>query len=99
METIIAALGSGLIGAIASITICMINNNAQRNKEQAAIEQKIEAVNANYDKQTALIIQRIETLTDHVNEHNGLIDRMYKVEELTKHLDYMFKELKEDDHK
>lgn len=95
METVIAA---GL-SAIAAIITCVINNNIQRVKEQAAIERKIDSINANYDKQTALIIQRIETLTDHVNEHNGLIDRMYKVEELTKHLDYMFKELKEDDHK
>ena len=97
METIIATLGSGLIGAIASITICMINNNAQRNKEQAAIEQKIEAVNANYDKQSALITQRIETLTEHVNQHNNLIDRMYNVEALTVRLQDMLNDLREDD--
>ena len=93
METIVAAA----LSAVAAIITCIVNNNIQRVKEQAAIEKKIDDINANYDKQTALIIQRIETLTEHVNEHNGLIDRMYKVEELTKHLDYMMKELREDD--
>ena len=95
METVLSAA----LSAVAAIVTCIINNNIQRVKEQAAIEKKIDDINANYDKQTALITQQIETLSAHVKEHNNLIDRMYKVEELTKHLDYMFKELKEDDHK
>ena len=90
METIIAAS----LSAIAAIVACIINNNVQRVKEQAAIEAKIDSINANYDKQTALITQRIDTLSAHVKEHNNLIDRMYKVESLTAHLDDMMKELK-----
>lgn len=47
-----------------------------------------------------LITYRIDQLENHVNKHNDLIDRMYRVEELTKHLDYMIKEIREgDDHK
>lgn len=47
-----------------------------------------------------LITYRIDQLENHVNKHNDLIDRMYRVEELTKHLDYMVKEIREgDDHK
>lgn len=93
METVIAAA----LSAIAAIVTCVVNNNIQRVKEQAAIEKKIDDINANYDKQTALITQRIETLTDHVKEHNDLVNRMYKVEQLTAHLDYMMNELREDD--
>lgn len=93
METIIAAA----LSAVAAIITCIVNNNIQRVKEQAAIETKIDDINAKYDKQTALITQRIETLTEHVNKHNDLIDRMYKVEALTAHLDDMLSEIKGDD--
>jgi len=93
METIIASA----LSAIAAIVACIINNNVQRVKEQATIEAKIDSINANYDKTTALITQRIETLTEHVNKHNDLIDRMYKVEALTVHLDDMLQEIKGDD--
>ena len=93
METVIAAA----LSAVAAIITCIVNNNIQRVKEQAAIEKKIDDINANYDKSTAVIEQKIDILSAHVKEHNNLIDRMYKVEELTKHLDYMMKELREDD--
>lgn len=93
METII---GAAIAGVVAVVT-CLINNNMQRAKEQHAIEMQIQAINSNYDKSTALIEQKIDTLSAHVKEHNNLIDRMYKVEELTKHLDYMMKEIREDD--
>ena len=95
MEAIISAA----LAAAAAIVTCIINNNIQRVKEQAEIEKHIDAINANYDKQTALITQRIESLTEHVNKHNDLVSRMYKVEELTAHLDYMIRELREDDRK
>lgn len=85
MESIISAL---IGGAVAVIT-CLINNNVQRTKEQHAIEMQLQAVNANYDKQTSIIKEQICTLTEHVNQHNNLIDRMYKVEELTTKLSDM----------
>lgn len=93
METVIAA---GL-SAIAAIITCVINNNIQRVKEQAAIERKIDSINANYDKQTALITQQIVSLTEHVNKHNNVIERLYDVEKLTVRLQDMVNELREDD--
>lgn len=93
MEVIVGSA----ISAVVAILTCLINNNVQRVKEQAEIEKKIDSINANYDKQSALITQQINTLSEHVKEHNNLIDRMYKVEELTAHLDYMIKDLREDD--
>ena len=93
MESIISAL---IGGAVAVIT-CLINNNVQRTKEQHAIEMQIASINANYDKQTAIIKQQIETLTEHVNQHNNLIDRMYNVENLTVRLKDMIDDLREDD--
>lgn len=95
MESIISAL---IGGAVAVIT-CLINDNVQRTKEQHAIEMKIAEVNANYDKQTALITQQIETLTEHVNKHNNVIERLYDVEKLTVRLQDMVNELREDDRK
>ena len=95
METVIAA---GL-SAIAAIITCVINNNIQRVKEQAAIERKIDSINANYDKQTALITQQIVSLTEHVNKHNNVIERLYDVEKLTVRLQDMVNELREDDKK
>ena len=31
-------------------------------------------------KSTALLEYKVDELTDHVNKHNNLIDRMYKIE-------------------
>ena len=93
METVIAA---GL-SAIAAIITCVINNNIQRVREQAAIERKIDSINANYDKQTALITQQIVSLTEHVNTHNNVVERLYDVEKLTVRLQDMVNELREDD--
>ena len=95
METVIAA---GL-SAIAAIITCVINNNIQRVKEQAAIERKIDSINANYDKQTALITQQIVSRTEHVNKHNKVVERLYDVEKLTVRLKDMVNELREDDKK
>ena len=91
------AIVSATLAAIAAIVTCIINNNIQRVKEQAAIEKKIDDINANYDKQTALITQRIESLSQHVNQHNNLIDRMYNVEALTVRLQDMLNDMREDD--
>ena len=93
METVIASVCTGLV----AIITCVINNNVQRVREQAEIEKKIDSINANYDKQSALITQRIETLTEHVNQHNNLIDRMYNVESLTVRLQDMLNDMREDD--
>ena len=97
MDAVLSTIiGSAISGIIAVVT-CIINSNVQRVKEQAEIEKKIDSINANYDKQSALIKQQIETLTEHVNQHNNLIDRMYNVEALTVRLHDMIDDLREDD--
>jgi ribosomal protein S15P/S13E len=93
METIIASVCTGIV----AIITCVINNNVQRVREQAEIERKIDSINANYDKQTALITQQIVSLTEHVNKHNNVIERLYDVEKLTVRLQDMVNELREDD--
>ena len=93
METVIASVCTGLV----AIITCVINNNVQRVKEQAEIERKIDSINANYDKQTALITQQIVSLTEHVNKHNNVVERLYDVEKLTVRLQDMVNELREDD--
>lgn len=80
MDTFIA-LASVIIPSVLTLVGCMINNNVQRAKEQHQIEMSIQAVNANYDKSTALIQTHIEELSERVNKHNNLIERMYKVED------------------
>ena len=97
MDAVLSTIiGSAISGIIAVVT-CIINSNVQRVREQAEIEKKIDSINANYDKQSALIKQQIETLTEHVNQHNNLIDRMYNVESLTVRLKDMIDDMKEDD--
>ena len=93
MESIISAL----IGGAVAVISCLINNNVQRTKEQHALEMQIASINANYDKQTAIIKEQINTLTEHVNKHNNVVERLYDVEKLTVRLQDMLNDLKEDD--
>lgn len=79
MDALINIMGIIVPSAITLIG-CMINNNLQRAKEQHAIEMKIAEINANYDKSTALIKKEIQDLSERVNKHNNLIERMYKCE-------------------
>ena len=68
METIIGAL----ISAGAAIIVCVISQNRQAMKIEAQL-----------DKQTALLDERIKGLSDRVDKHNNVIERTYKLEELT----------------
>ena len=67
-ETIISAI----ISAAAAIVVCLITQNRQAMKLEAQL-----------DKQTALLEQRLGTLSDRVEKHNNVIERTYKLEELT----------------
>ena len=67
-ETIISAI----ISAGAAIVVCLITQNRQAMKLEAQL-----------DKQTALLEQRLGTLSDRVEKHNNVIERTYKLEELT----------------
>lgn len=75
---------------------CMINNNVQRTKEQHAIEIQIMEVNSNYDKSTALIKKEIQDLSERVNKHNNLIERMYKCEDRLNIVEHDIKDIRDD---
>ena len=66
METIVASC----ISAGAAILVCMINNHTQQKK---AKEEN--------SKTVALIDYRLDELTKHVEKHNQVIERTYKLEE------------------
>ena len=95
METAITLL-SIIIPSVLTLLGCMINNNMQRAKEQHSIEMSIQAVNANYDKSTALIQSHIEELSERVNKHNNLIERMYKCEDRLNIVEHDIADLRKD---
>lgn len=96
MDALINIMGIVIPSAITLIG-CMINNNLQRAKEQHAIEMKIAEINANYDKSTALIKKDIADLSEKVNKHNNLIERMYKCEDRLNIMERDIANLKEGD--
>jgi hypothetical protein len=67
MEAIISAL----IGAAGAIIVCVIQSNAQHQKQQAQ-----------FDKAIGLIEYKIDQLTMKVEKHNNLVERTYKLEEV-----------------
>ena len=85
-----------IVPSVLTLIGCMVNNNMQETKRDHAIEMKIAEINANYDKSTALIKQEIKDLSEHVNKHNNLVERMYNVESLTVRLEDMVKDLRDD---
>ena len=95
MDAVINILSIIIPSAITLIG-CMINNNVQRTKEQHAIEIQIMEVNSNYDKSTALIKKEIQDLSERVNKHNNLIERMYKCEDRLNIVEHDIKDIKDD---
>ena len=72
---------SVIVPSAVTLIGCLINNNLQQEKEKSEIKMEIASVNANYDKSTALIQAQINELSERVNKHNNLIERMYKCED------------------
>ena len=64
------AIISALIGAAGAIIVCVINSNAQHQKQQAQ-----------FDKAISLIEYKIDELTTKVEKHNNLVERTYKLEQ------------------
>ena len=95
LMSLIQTLSSTFIGAVVSLVVCLINNKTQRDKEMHAIEMQIAGLKASNEQTIAIIEERISNLTEHVNKHNDLINRMFKVEELTARLWDMEKGLDE----
>ena len=96
MGEILLTLATVIIPSVLTLAGCMINNNVTRAKEQHQIEMSIQAVNANYDKSTALIQAHIEELSDRVNKHNNLIERMYKCEDRLNIVEHDISDIKQD---
>lgn len=95
MDAIINIMSIIIPSAITLIG-CLINNNVQRTKEQHAIEIQIMEVNSNYDKSTALIKKEIQDLSERVNKHNNLIERMYKCEDRLNIVEHDIQDIKDD---
>lgn len=95
MDAIINIMSIIIPSAITLIG-CLINNNVQRTKEQHAIEIQIMEVNSNYDKSTALIKKEIQDLSERVNKHNNLIERMYKCEDRLNIVEHDIADIKDD---
>lgn len=68
METIISSIISGFV----ALSVCMINNMAQKR-----------AARVQHEETVSLIEYKLDALTKRVEQHNNLIDRTYKLEELT----------------
>lgn len=85
-----------IVPSVLTLIGCMINNNMQETKRDNAIEMKIAEVNANYDKSTALIQAQINELSERVNKHNNLIERMYKCEDRLNLVEHDIKDIRDD---
>jgi len=95
MDTAVTLL-TVIIPSVLTLLGCMINNNVQREKERHSIEMSIASVNANYDKSTALIQAQINELSDRVNKHNNLIERMYKCEDRLNIMEHDIQDMRDD---
>mgnify|MGYP002521192363 CR=1 FL=1 len=95
MDTAVSLL-TVIIPSVLTLIGCMINNNVQREKERHQIEMSIQSVNANYDKSTALIQAQINELSDRVNKHNNLIERMYKCEDRLNIMEHDIQDMRDD---
>lgn len=78
MATVIAAL----IGAVMTLIVCLINNYFTHKKtiaEQTSYNMEMEA---KQQQMIALIEYKLDELTKHVEKHNQVIERTYKLEQL-----------------
>ena len=87
---------SVIVPSAVTLIGCLINNNLQREKEKSEIKMEIASVNANYDKSTALIQAQINELSERVNKHNNLIERMYKCEDRLNIVEHDIADLRKD---
>lgn len=61
-----------IITGIVAMAVCMVNNLYQSR-----------AAKAQHDKTIALIDYKLEQLTERVDKHNSVVERMYKLEQQT----------------
>lgn len=70
VENAVVTIVSAVISATAALLVCLIQTRAAERRQEALREENIN-----------LITYKIDILTDRVDKHNNLIERMYKAEE------------------
>lgn len=92
MEVLMVVLPSLLTGAI-TLIVCIINNNAARQKQIDDFKQILAQQKADSDKTIAIMQLKIDELTKQVTAHNNLITRTYDLEKLAVQYDAILKNL------
>lgn len=77
-----SSLIGALIGALASLVVCLINNHFQRSEADKQNNATIMLIN-----------YQIEELKNEVSKHNHVIERVYKLEEKAGIADAEFKRI------
>ena len=78
METVISAL----IGGAVTLTVCLINNHFTHKKISKQQMEQAAEMDAKQQQTIALIEYKLDELTKHVEKHNQVIERTYKLEQL-----------------
>lgn len=85
-------LPSLLTGAV-TLIVCILNNNAARQKQLDDFKQILAQQKADSEKTIAIMDLKIEELTKQVSAHNNLITRTYDLEKLAVQYDAILKSL------
>ena len=78
----IGSIVAALIGAAGGITVCLINNHFTHKKTVAENDAHNLEMEAKQQQIIALIEYKLDELTKHVEKHNQVIERTYKLEQL-----------------
>jgi hypothetical protein len=92
MEVLMVVLPSLLTGAV-TLIVCIINNNAARQKQLDDFKQILAQQKSESEKTVAIMNLKIEELTKQVEAHNNLIKRTYDLEKLAVQYDAIIKGL------
>ena len=79
ITTLIASLISGAV----AIIVCVLNNASTQRKHDEEQDKKMLEFNANIQQCIAVISCKIDELDRKQTIHNGVIERVYKLEEKT----------------
>lgn len=85
-------LPSLFTGAV-TLIVCILNNNAARQKQLDDFKQILAQQKADSEKTIAIMDLKIEELTKQVSAHNNLITRTYDLEKLAVQYDAILKSL------
>lgn len=92
MDILMVVLPSLLTGAV-TLIVCILNNNAARQKQLDDFKQILAQQKADSEKTIAIMDLKIEELTKQVSAHNNLITRTYDLEKLAVQYDAILKSL------